>query len=245
MLGMPLGDDSKLWTVQLDNAEADLNLQVPHARHFHAEASATKHKLFIEANGVQLEPDKVVTNAEFCVGQKVTFNVEFDPTLSFVDHVSHWHLPDKYVNEEYDEFHLFNPQPTNYRVDDELLTELPTSCWFISGSGGSVSIGTSLRFSNGQLCSIAALGKIELHRPSFFDFQPIANEFYWAPPILSANMKWRVKIASKFDGHLGTNGWSMNGDACLVGGTGATNVTQASPVVDSDAFPDWFGVFHE
>jgi hypothetical protein len=44
---------------------------------------------------------------------------------------------------------------------------------------------------------------------------------------------------------LGTNGWSMDGEACLVTGMSGTNLPPASTPINTDEFPEWTGVRHE
>lgn len=90
-------------------------------------------------------------------------------------------------------------------MNDGLLRNTnATSCWYVNGHGGGVSIGANLHFSNGQYVSIAAMGDFTVHRPSSSDFVRIANEFVWDAPELTGDMQWKVKLNSKYDGLFGT-----------------------------------------
>jgi len=38
---------------------------------------------------------------------------------------------------------------------------------------------------------------------------------------------------------MATNGWSIDGEACLVTGMSGTNLPPASTPIDTDEFPEW------
>jgi hypothetical protein len=159
-LGQWVGNDGNLWIVLPDDANPDLNLSAP-ARHFDAWATVQKYKLHIEARGNDQNYDLTTKTPEFCVGQYLTFEAIWSPeTPPYIDSVQHWNLPGKFVNEQ----HSSDTCPRYQRIDD-LLTNWVTQCWYVNQPGGNVSIGPSLRFSNGQKASVAAAGSFTIYRP--------------------------------------------------------------------------------
>jgi hypothetical protein len=98
-----VGSDGRLWKALPDNQQYSITPKVSpalHPDHYRFNVKPTKHKLFIEANGIQLDPDRVVTNAEFCVGQKIVLRPKLVPDVSgnLIDETNgYWWLPPKYV----------------------------------------------------------------------------------------------------------------------------------------------------
>jgi len=125
----------------------------------------------IQANGIPLDP--VQTNATFCVGQQITFTLAFWPpppygSVPYSSMVCNWTLPAKFVNG------LIPPTlgcscSTNYTKDASLLTTANNTCtcWYVNGSGGTVSVGANLIMPNGVSISTAAMGKFAIYRPTF------------------------------------------------------------------------------
>ncbi len=160
VLGKTLGNDGSLYIVLPDNATVDLGASAP-ASHYSLGVSATKYHPYITANGTNLD----TTTPEFCVGQSVTFALNGLPSCE--DCVSHWTLPDKYVNEVYQ----YSSSCTSYRVNNALLNNPTTSCWYVNGSGGAVNVGQNLQFPSGQV-TIVAKGNFTIYRPTISNFQP-------------------------------------------------------------------------
>ena len=300
--------------------------------HYSFNVQAQDVQLHILANGIDLSTN----TPEFCVGQQVIFTAQFDPPIDYSNIVAHWHLPDKYVNETNQSFLLESPYPTVYDINQDLLTNLTTSCWYVNGTGGTVSIGMDLLLPDGHSIPVAAKGNFTVYRPTLSNFQALDNGFTWNSPTLQGQMDWSTTINSKYDGFigvtqllnanggvydtdgedfldgnteiygepnetnglgeiyvtnniathttifddnpssvaapcvnmvanfkdyirfkpgvagdtniwitLGTNGWTMDGQACLVIGTSYTNLPPASTPINTDEFPEWVGVRHE
>ncbi len=126
--------------------------------------------------------DLSITNPTFCVGQQIVFSLGFTPDLSYVNAVVNWKLPTKFVNNSWQATRIsipIAPGPpvtehygsTNYYIDNTLLSYITTGgistqCWYVNGKGGTISIGTSLLFANGQSAAVAALGKFNIYRPA-------------------------------------------------------------------------------
>ena len=195
-----------MWHTYAQCVTRDVTVHVPGVDYFTFNLAPQKYHPYITLSTVTTNNVNLDTNTpEVCVGQNVAFQLAFDPSLSYLDLAGQWHLPDKFVNEGYTPFVLFSPKPTLYRVNDGLLRNTnATSCWYVNGHGGGVSIGANLHFSNGQYVSIAAMGDFTVHRPSSSDFVRIANEFVWDAPELTGDMQWKVKLNSKYDGLFGT-----------------------------------------
>jgi hypothetical protein len=67
-----VGADGRLYVALADNIPRDVTPLVEGNPYYTYETpGVTKHKLRIIANGVPLQPDRVVPRAEFCVGQKI------------------------------------------------------------------------------------------------------------------------------------------------------------------------------
>jgi len=322
-----LGSDGHRWVARSDGREIIITPKAPGTSYAGQLPSAQKYTPYISANGTDLR----TTAPVFCVGQHLTFQLAFEPTLTFVDHVSHWKLPDKFVNEPWQTLYS-GPEGSyplgsvNYRVNANLLTNLATSCWYVNGPSGLVSIGTNIRFSNGQLASLAANGTFSIYRPSFSNFLATANGFTWNSPWLEGAMAFNVNLNSTNSGYFGitqliygtglyygtagefwldgnseiygepgsngpkwydpgdaathgvslidgpsapaapcvdmnatfkdylrfmpagasnifvtiaTNGWFMDGSACLIGGMTRSNLPPAVAPANTDEFPQW------
>ena len=79
VLGKNVGNDGNLFIVLPDNATLDLGATAP-GRHYSLGVGATKHKMFIQANGHILRPDRIVPLAKFCVGQQIGFAPVWSPS---------------------------------------------------------------------------------------------------------------------------------------------------------------------
>jgi len=117
--------------------------------------------LRILANGVALDPDITVSNAEFCVGQQVTFSNNFSPPLSnIMSRTIKWTLDGNYVNAC---TQPLSTSSTNYFTDGAPLTNSVTSAWWVSGSANppatyGVRLAENLTFSNGSQVVVAGKG---------------------------------------------------------------------------------------
>jgi hypothetical protein len=108
-----LGNDGHLFTVQSSGNEIVITLTAPPTSYYGALPWVLKHKPQILANSIPLDPARVV--ATNCVGQKIVFQLAFDPSLPdgvLVTNQNQWFLPPKYVN-AYEWFQPSMPTLTN------------------------------------------------------------------------------------------------------------------------------------
>jgi len=172
--GQQVGADGNLWTTLPDNESPEVTVTVPGKKHYDAGVTPAKYPLTIMANGNDLSS----TNPTFCVGQYITFTLSGLPTGSIANMIGQWVLPQKYVNEPWQNQQWVVTDPTsgsgywspygsqNYRLDSSLLQNTnQTSCWYVNGQGGQVSVGLGLTFNNGQYAIVTANGKFSIYRP--------------------------------------------------------------------------------
>jgi hypothetical protein len=161
--------DGTLWLTLPDDVERDVTPYVAGNDFYTFGVGGQKYTLSITANG----SDLATTTPEFCVGQKVTFNLNGLPG-GIIDKIGGWNLPLKYVNHQWQQSTPAIPNqgpPTsygsvNYDIDSSLLRDTSqTACWFVNGQGGSVSVGLSLKFPNGQAIPVTANGDFMVYRP--------------------------------------------------------------------------------
>ncbi len=200
VLGKNLGNDGSLYIMLPDNAIIDLNASAP-ARHYNLGVSAAKYHPYITANSHNLDNE----TPEFSVGQQVTFSLDWSPSdPGAVNTLQHWTLPDKFVNEPYQ----YSSSCTSYRVNNALLNNPTTSCWFVNGSGGAVNVGQNLQFQNGQNVTIVAHGNFAIYRPTVSNFQTYPPYYAALVPTNSPNelqlgdntpaglMQYDIKVSS-------------------------------------------------
>ena len=203
-----LGTDGNLWCALQDNDTKTITPRVLGTLspdYYTFTASETKYKLTISANGNDLS----ATNPEFCVGQNVTFTPAWDSQPGYDSLSVGWVLPPSFVNEP-----VPSVSPAFYDVNDDLLTNLTTSCWYVDGPGGAAIILEVLHFPNGQYVPIAALGHFSVYRPTIPKWdQPYLGTptaMLWSgnlgvgnAPAGSNIMSFQAYIQSKYPGMAG------------------------------------------
>jgi hypothetical protein len=233
VMGRALYADGNLWRVLPNGTNLDVTPFVASQDFYTMSLTEQKYAPCITVNNVSLNSG----TPEFCVGQYLEFHLAFDPPPDYVGQVSQWNLPGAPINESWRQ----SPGGSvNYRLNQSLLTNLTTQCWYSSGIGGMASIGTSLQFSNGQYCCFAVLGNFSLSKPVFsgFDSLPSLAGFVWSSPVLEANMQWSVTVQSDYDGNVGVtqliNGTNVccntGGVYLLDGGSDIYNPTTTAPM---------------
>jgi hypothetical protein len=160
-------------------------------------AYPSKIPVMLTANGIDLSTN----NPTFCVGQQIRFSLNFSPTLTPSTGIYSWTLPAKFVN-------VATPISfgcTDYTTDYSLLdtTNNSCTCWYVNGSGGSVSVSALLFMPNGKPVSVAAIGKFTIFRPSLSDFDQQLYDLTWNFPTLRADMSWKMNVDSTFNGQYG------------------------------------------
>ena len=120
----------------------------------------------ITANGIDLSTN----TPEFCVGQKVTFAVQWiGGNPSAMNTTALWNLPGKFVN--YYEASLNDNASGAYIINPDFLAASTTSCWYVNKPGGTVNVGMNLEFSNGQQVVLTTKGSFTIYRPTISSFQ--------------------------------------------------------------------------
>jgi hypothetical protein len=108
------------------------------------------------------------------VGQQATFTLNGLPMEQVTNMVGQWSLPEKYVNEQWQNFTYDQDGDeipygsVNYRMNNSLLVNTnQTAGWFYNSTGGKehVGVGLNLQFSNGQRISVAAKGDFMVVKP--------------------------------------------------------------------------------
>jgi len=194
---------------------------------FNVQAQDVTLKIFAITNGTAI--DLSTNTPEFCVGQQVTFMAQFDPPIDYSNVVAHWHLPDIYVNASSQN----NPPDgsLHYFNNPDLLTNLTTACWYVNGTGGTVSIGLNLLLPDGHSIPAAAKGNFTIYRPTFSDFTQQTFDLAWNFPSplswIEADMSWKVTVNSKYDG--------LYGITQLLLGTGVFYGTDGEYVLDGNS----------
>jgi hypothetical protein len=160
-----LGADGNLYVVLPDNAtNIDVTPRVNGLDWYGFNLTAQKYPTTVTASTNGTAVDLSTNTPEFCVGQQVTFTLEGLPMGSISNMVGKWILPQKYVN--YKLQYVIGVTSPNYDSDDGCLQNTnQTSCWFINGNGGHVSVGLNLQFNNGQYAGVAGNGNITVFRP--------------------------------------------------------------------------------
>jgi hypothetical protein len=162
----------------------------------------------------------------------VNFTLLSSPSYTLA--MVHWNLPDKFVNE---------PQPSqgsfSYIKDNSLLfntcppDSVGTTCWYVNGTGGTVSATVTYSFANGQTVSIAPQGTISVYRPSILQFMPTQP----APVVNLINgyieldgLTYSFRVLSQYAG---------NGDFTQIISRQAQNGSSAPTTINAylDSFP--------
>jgi hypothetical protein len=190
--------DTNLWMVLPDGTNLDVTPYVAGADFYTMNVTEQKYIPSITVNDLGL----VAGTPEFCAGQHLDFKLVFDPPPEYVSQVSAWDLSGPPVNESWQQSASGS---VNYRLNPNLLTNLTTSCWYVSGGAGTAGIGTGLQFANGQYCFLDVRGNFSIAKPSFSGFDNCSSlvGFVWSSPVLQASMQWGVTVQSAYDGSVG------------------------------------------
>ena len=215
--GQSLGSDSNLWVMLPDNKDdIDITPRVQNEDYYsYNSVNQQKYKLTINANSTPLAEDKVLPEANFCVGQDVSFSLSGLPAGVTATNFQ-WTLGGTFVNET----NQANANSSvNYTHDPVLLQNaVITNCWWVTGGFNppatyAASVTCTLLFTNGNAPQkIQGYGLFSMYRPSivFFTNGPPAyatNIIVAGTPYLSlgdgnshGDMQFTVWILSKFDG---------------------------------------------
>jgi hypothetical protein len=162
--GKALGSDGNLWLTLPDGTNIDVTPVVKNVDYFtFTEPTPPKYHPYIGLTTSTTNANLETDVPEVCVGQTVTMNAYWlggvVPPYANAD--IRWHLPDKYVNEQYD----YSSTCMSYRQNADVLTNSAIQCWYINLPGGACSVREILTFPNGQSVNIAAKGDFTVYRP--------------------------------------------------------------------------------
>jgi hypothetical protein len=132
------------------------------------QAQAADVTLSLEVNGIALASNTVVSNANFCVGQVLTFSTNWNIVPQGVQSRStQWLFDGIYYND------ANQPSPAasiNYTNNEDLLTNETTSAWWVSGGFNppmiyAAQLSENLFLSNGRVLVLTASGLFNMYRP--------------------------------------------------------------------------------
>ena len=129
---------------------------------------AEEVKLSITANGVILDPAKVVTNASFIVGQNLTFSTNWSKVPAGIASKSvQWTFEGNFLN---DSNQVSADASVNYTTNKAKLTNETTSAWWVSGGLNPPATYTArltetLTLSNGSTVVVSGKGMFAMYRP--------------------------------------------------------------------------------
>jgi hypothetical protein len=225
-----LGSDGRRYVALPDGVTKDATPTVVGVKNYNFTAGATKHKLWIRANGVILNFDELLAKPIFCVGQKVTFTSDWDQAPPGLTGGSGWDwvASAKCVNTNwYRQRYVPSPDGNGEWVayGSPLYANMPDlwrvaqpHAWWISGGDKNAKLDETLTFANGQKVALAAKGNFTIHRPTFKnytdvnpDFPNSGRSFLWNGDVLSYGdsdsgehgLYWQVEVDSDFNGDLG------------------------------------------
>ena len=156
--GKAVGSDGNLWRAYADNDVRDVTPLVASADYYHFIENMQEYTMTLTANDNDIED----TTPVFLVGQQVNFAPSWIPSAPpATETVSLWNLPQLYVNQQYQ----YSLVCSSYEINPNLLFNNTTSCWFVDGRGGAVTLGQNLEFANGQQVEITAKGNITVYKP--------------------------------------------------------------------------------
>lgn len=163
--------DGNLWTTLPDDVELDVTPNVTGLDFVTFNVGGQKFTLQIFAgNRAFLEPDAVVKEAHFCVGQYIDFDSYWEPaTPPYLANQSffHWHLPGHYFNAETNHYPTTGGSLDPFVDQTALIHENARGNWWVSGNNEyTASVGMALKFPNGQTASVAAAGRFSMFRPT-------------------------------------------------------------------------------
>lgn len=220
-----LGSDGLLYKALGDGETYDVTPKVAGRRYYtYSQPGQSKHTPHIDASGHNLDNE----TPEFCVGEPVVFNFAFYEPISYVDLVGQWRIPDKFVNESFQ----YSSTCASYKKNDDLLKNTSsTACWFVNGNGGTVSLGASLKFANGQMVSLAVIGKVIVYRPRIWlqPFNPGEDDRYYTLSYENP-LSCKLKLGEDDESGEGTMRFTVNINSKYPGDIGLTQLIIANYV---------------
>ncbi|MDR3410004.1 MAG: hypothetical protein P4L87_03510, partial [Formivibrio sp.] len=165
VLGKQLGADGNLYTTLPDGADISV-MPIVAAQRYTASVGARKYKLHIVVNGTTpLAEDRIVRDAYFCVGQKLTFQAVFSPDVPNLNYASPiWNYTADYINNHWTDANGCE----EYNIAPIPAMSNPTTAWFYNKQTQDVTanLGMYCKFNNGQSVYLVRQGKFNVFTPS-------------------------------------------------------------------------------
>jgi len=170
--GQTVGADGNLYTTYPNGGEpVDVTPQVG-APMYSFTINQQKFRVFIQVgDSAPLQPDHVVSAANFSIGQSMPFSPLWRPyTPGYTNATAGWWLPGSFVNDQ-----PYDYCPTAYDEDALLLNAnlatdgtLSTPCWYVDQLlPGTATLKMSLSFANGQTVNLSQTGQYNVYKPTF------------------------------------------------------------------------------
>ncbi|MDB6021955.1 MAG: hypothetical protein JWQ04_1812, partial [Pedosphaera sp.] len=124
---------------------------------------AEEVKLQVTGNGIVLDPSNT-NNVEFCVGQKVDFQVNFFPAVAGLSSTNiTWLFTVDYINNHF----IASTGCEIYNIAPYWVAQNPTQAWFYKDKQHALAnVGLNCTFTNGQTAYIVAQGMFNVYRPT-------------------------------------------------------------------------------
>ena len=197
-----LGADGKAWAALADNDEVPITPIAPVA-YYSFTADKQKYHLYIGLSTSTTNANLDTVVPEVCVGQSVIMGADWEGGSGpAADADIRWHLPEKYVNEQYQ----YSSTCTSYRKNADALTNAAIQCWYVNLPGGACSVREILHFSNGQYVTIVAAGNFTVYRPQKTNENMSEDLFNLnlgtpSPPLYATNVNGYLNLGDSQGGY--------------------------------------------
>jgi hypothetical protein len=177
-IGKNPGPDGLAYGLLADGTEPSITPVLPYP-YYEFNVEPVKHKLRITADvpGVKsatLDPDMVVSNAQFIVGYRFTFSAGWDfapPSLQ--SSTNKWDFTGKCLNDKTNAVpggHMFESADVYFKNTDLFMSDVVTNIRWVSGAFGppatyQATLDRGLTFSNGQHVVLPVVGRFNMYKP--------------------------------------------------------------------------------
>ena len=221
VLKKQVGADGKLWVALPDNSAQNITVTAQGVKHYDAGpvdmtdmSRVQKYRLRIRANNAILEAKTIAPNANFCVGQKVNFSIDWlpgePPGIQQTSPI--WNYTADYVNEHWTDENGCE----QYNINPILAMSNPTVAWFYNKQtqDAMAYLGLGCKFNNGQSVHLIGQGKFNVYCPIAAPWTDQNGIWYLDPrnatlhehslfstlTLDSADMHYGVGVTSTFSG---------------------------------------------
>jgi hypothetical protein len=203
-----LGADGWAYMTSPGDATVDVTAIVPGYQRYVFTGTPQKHKLTIWAN----EFDLSTNTPEFCVGQRITLQATWDPSLPNAAQTSiKWLAYPDYVNRVVP---ASGESSVRYVYDPSMTANNPTDLWWYEAGGAVVWCNTTSTFANGQTVPLDGRGEASVVSPSIVAVQLVgATGVHYFPTLgelgftdtNGSGMEWRTTV--RRPDHFGGTAW--------------------------------------